>query len=312
MDKLLSLCIPTNGITEWVLPVLDSIYSQQVDEDLFEVVVTDNGENEEFKKRIEIYKKNHTNLIYKKTSSYSFLNEIDSYKNANGAFIKFINHRTKMLPGSINYLLDFIKNNINEKPFVYFSNGVLKFKKKKKVHYLNSFNDFIKELNYWSSWSTGMAFWNDDFSSIKNNDLSKFNELFPHTNILFSQRSKEKYIIDDNVLLEEIIVDQKNKGKYDLFYAFAVEFILIIMELYVSNDITYKTFTHVKKKNKKFLKELYFEYIVLKRPSSYRCDTYKKNIKIFYKRNLFILEVPFMIFIRAFKHIGKCIHKKKK
>ena len=46
--KLLSLCIPTNGISEWVFPVLDSIYNQKVDDSLFEVIVTDNGNNEQF------------------------------------------------------------------------------------------------------------------------------------------------------------------------------------------------------------------------------------------------------------------------
>ena len=35
----LSLCLPTNGITEWVIPSLDSIYREDMDEDKFEVVV---------------------------------------------------------------------------------------------------------------------------------------------------------------------------------------------------------------------------------------------------------------------------------
>ena len=43
-EKLvLSLCLPTNGISEWVFPVLESIYSQNVDESKYEVIVTDNG-----------------------------------------------------------------------------------------------------------------------------------------------------------------------------------------------------------------------------------------------------------------------------
>ena len=45
----LSLCIPTNGIVEWVFPALDSIYAEGVDNERFEVIVTDNGKNEDFK-----------------------------------------------------------------------------------------------------------------------------------------------------------------------------------------------------------------------------------------------------------------------
>ena len=57
----LSLCIPTNGVTEWVVPVLDSIYREQIAEELFEVVVTDNGENKEFFWKMKEYSDLHQN-----------------------------------------------------------------------------------------------------------------------------------------------------------------------------------------------------------------------------------------------------------
>ena len=38
MGPIISLCIPTNGVIEWIFPVLDSIYVQGVEENLFEVV----------------------------------------------------------------------------------------------------------------------------------------------------------------------------------------------------------------------------------------------------------------------------------
>ena len=60
MNKpLVSLCMPTNGVIDWVFPVLDSIYNQNVDIDLFEVVITDNGNNAEFKKSIKGYLQTH-------------------------------------------------------------------------------------------------------------------------------------------------------------------------------------------------------------------------------------------------------------
>ncbi len=63
---IISLCLPTNGIIEWVFPVLDSIYSQDVDNSLFEVVVTNNGDNDKFDKMMMNYAGIHSNLIYKK------------------------------------------------------------------------------------------------------------------------------------------------------------------------------------------------------------------------------------------------------
>ena len=52
---LLSLCIPTYGVSEWVFPVLESIYNQAKDLTMFEVVVTDNGNNASFKEKIREY-----------------------------------------------------------------------------------------------------------------------------------------------------------------------------------------------------------------------------------------------------------------
>ena len=279
MDKLLSLCIPTNGVVEWVFPVLNSIYNQNIDESLYEVVVTDNGNNPEFKKQMVEYANNHKNLIYKETNAYSFLNEIESYRLANGEFIKFINHRTLLNQNSLLYYIDFVKNNIHDKPFIYYSNGELKLS---KIADLTSFDSFVKKMSYWSSWSTGMAFWKSDFEKIADLPIEQYNVLFPHTNILFSQRKKQKYIIDDSVLLKEIPVDSSKKGKYDLYYAFSIEYILILLKLYTDGDILYRTYKYVKNKNLNFIADLYVSFNILKRKCSYDCSNFWRHIRVFY------------------------------
>ena len=59
---ILSLCIPTNGALHWVEPVIESIYSQECDESLFEVLISDNAKNPELKSFVENY--GHTNISY--------------------------------------------------------------------------------------------------------------------------------------------------------------------------------------------------------------------------------------------------------
>ena len=48
-NPIVSLCMPTNGVIEWVFPVLDSVYEQGCDNKEFEIIITDNGNNKEFK-----------------------------------------------------------------------------------------------------------------------------------------------------------------------------------------------------------------------------------------------------------------------
>ena len=84
---ILSLCIPTNGISEWVLPVIDSIYCSNIDKNKYEVIVTDNGNNLDFKTTIKRYTEIYPNLIYKETESSGFLNQIDAFSvSAGGRF----------------------------------------------------------------------------------------------------------------------------------------------------------------------------------------------------------------------------------
>ena len=88
----LSLCLPTNGITEWVIPALDSIYAENVNNDKFEIIVTDNGSNSSFEEIMSSYVKGHDNLIYKKTNAFMFYNQIEALKFAKGDYLKFVNH----------------------------------------------------------------------------------------------------------------------------------------------------------------------------------------------------------------------------
>lgn len=297
-EKLLSLCIPTNGVAEWVFPVLDSIYEQECDENLFEVIVTDNGDNSEFEEGISSYVVQHCNLVYRKTTAVQFLNQIEAFRLAEGMLIKFVNHRTRLIKHSLDYLLTFVKKNKEEKPVVFFLNGNKKCSR--VVTKCTDFDQFVRELSYWSSWSGGIACWKEHFNEILNKE--EFNELFPHTDILFSERNRNKYIVDNTVLMEEMPVGTISKGRYNLFYAFSVEYILLIVNLLKDKSISLETFKQIKDENGKFLANLFCEYIIRKKECSYELDNYINFLDVFYSYHV--------IKKRAVKELFKRIYRK--
>ena len=282
MNKpLVSLCIPTNGVIEWVFPVLDSIYKQGCFDDFFEVVITDNGNNKEFEKQILLYKQKHLNLHYYQTNALPFINEIESYKRARGHLIKFVNHRTLLVKGALNQLIRLVKDNFETKPIIYFANGVLQ--KENKIFEYNSFDEFVKNLSYWSSWSTGMTIWKEDFDKLPE-DVSNFNELFPHTNVLFAERTRTRYIIDNTIIFDEMPQGKKPKGNYDLFYACGVEYPSIILNLYRDNSITINTFKSVLNDNLNFISALYYLYFIKKEYCSYDLGGLNDMYDVFYTK----------------------------
>lgn len=298
-ECLLSLCIPTNGIIEWVIPVLDSIFSQNVNEELFEVCISDNGNSKEFEEIIQKYKSKYNNIKYQKTKNKLFSNEIDCYKMANGVFIKFVNHRTHLCNGKLNYLLDFVSKNMLNKPLVYFSNGALN---NRKCQCFKDFDKYIRELGIYTTWSTGMAFWKEDFNKLIDLD---FNSLFPHTNILFNKIIERDYIIDDSIILcEPEKLDMKKKGNYDVYYAFLVEFIKIIQKYLKKNIITIETYKKLKKDTLHFCLNLYIDYNILKRPNSYDVTHFRDNYSIYYKNYGLITNFGIVIVLRFCKKIS--------
>lgn len=301
-SPIVSLCMPTNGVVEWVFPVLESIYTQECDDGEFEVVITDNGNNKEFKEKIKVYSQKYTNLHYFETNALPFINEIESYKRAKGKMIKFVNHRTLLVEGALQRLIDLTKNNITEKPIMYFSNGVLP--KRKDIFKYDRFDQFVKNLSYWSSWSTGMAIWKEDFDKLPE-DVSNFNELFPHTNVLFAEKNREKYIIDNTVIFDEMAQGKKPKGSYDLFYAFGVEYPSIILDLYRSQSITVDTFKSVIKDNCDFIANLYFCYFIKKDYCSYDLSGLKDIYGIFYSKKQVRKKVCTMVIKRGLNKIRK-------
>lgn len=305
LKPLISLCIPTNGVVEWVFPVLDSIFGQGVSEELFEVVVTDNGTNEEFYQLMVAYRDRHSNIVYEKTHALPFLNEIEAYKRASGEFIKFINHRTMLLSGTLQAFVSFVKANQDQKPVVYFANGVLDLPR--EVYSYGSFDEYVSNLSFWTSWSTGMGFWKQDFEKIPSETV--FNELFPHTTILFRERDRDHYIIDNRELLHELPSDGIPKGRYDLFHAFAVEYPGILCDLLRDGSISTKTFLQVREDNLKFVAELYYLYVIRKSPCSYDLSSFDSSIQVFYSRKQMAFALYDLIWV-AIKNKFKRLVKK--
>lgn len=293
----LSLCIPTNGVTEWVMPVLDSIYEQKVNQSLFEVVVTDNGNNQDFKNAMHQYEKKVRNLVYKETGAKGFTNQICAFELAKGKLIKFLNHRASLLPGTLNYLLDFVDENKINKPYVYFSNGALGSYDTKKF---DSFDSFAYNLSYYLSWSAGVALWNEDFHKV--HLKYNYSNMFPHLNFIFPYSNKSLFILDDTKLFDHKETDATKKGKYNLFSTFGLEFIDCITDSYKRDEISLETLEKIKRDNGKFLVELNYTYCIRKKPCSYDLSDRKKSLSKYYK--------PAQIQVESYIYMIKMILKK--
>lgn len=271
--KLLSLCIPTNGSVQFVLPLLESIYSQGVDDSMFEVVITDNGKDSKLSEAVKSYML-HGNIFYYKSELEGFVNQVDSFKRSNGLFIKMINHRAQLLPGSLQDLIEFVYTYRNTQPIIYCSNSVLKLE---DITVCNDFDSFVKKLSFYSSWSAGVGIWAKD--KIILDDLS-YNKMFPHATIVFETRQNSKYIIWNKKLM--IIGDEPTKGGYNLFHTFAVLYLDLLNDLQNRKRISSSTFKSVKNDLRVFLASWYYIIFCTTHQYTFSTEEFKKHILTYY------------------------------
>lgn len=272
-QPLLSICIPTNGIIEYVVPSVESIYSQKIDNSLFEVVITDNGTDSELGEAIKNIEE--PNLRYIRTDAQGFMNQLCAFKESKGIFIKMINHRALFHPGGLQKIIDFIKDYQGEKPMLYFPNGHLGGI---EITECQNLDEFINKVSFWSSWEQGVGIWQEDKGKL---DYIEYNNMFPAASIMFGVRKNSKYVIYDHKITYEI--PSQRVRQYDFFKTFAVSFLDIIYGLQKDGRISSKTFNYVKKDMfRRYLISYYYQIMVSKTEKTIPQRDIKKNMTIYY------------------------------
>lgn len=302
MNKYLSICIPTNGRINVLKNTLDSIFlncNQSYDD--FEVILSDNSDNTDLELMLIDLYSDIPNIVYSKSSYPGFLNSINALKIANGNLLKLHNNYTMFTNNGLSDLINFSKNEYQTKPLIFFKNSG-----RKGIQNFSNFNDFTCELSYWNSWSTGISIWKEDFTKISSFD---FDKMFPHVSLLIYQNYKKNFMINDNLYF--INQEVGNKGGYNLFKTFSVDY-LNLMNLALKNySITENTFIKIKYDLiHEFLPIWYFNTKLKKNEYTFDLSEIKKHISVNYGImgfiKLLILSYFFFIkkiFIKLFSNI---------
>lgn len=271
-QPIISLCIPTNGATKWVIPTLRGVYAQGVDLSLFDVVITDNGEKSDLKEALKEF--HYPNLSYLKTNDKGFLNLITSLKLGKGLYHKMLNHRSILVPSALQNWVDLIEKYKDTKSVIYCSNGAVRGQEIVKCRNLD---EFVYYLNYTCTWSGGIGIWDVDVNCM---DGIKFNEMFPNTSLLFEHRQQSEYIIYNNKFENQ--QSGQGKGCYNLFHTFAVVFPDMLKDLLHRERITQQTFDKVMKDLFGCLQNFYMDFVLRNPDKSFDLTGNHKSLTTYY------------------------------
>lgn len=302
---LLSICIPTNGVSRWVVPNVRQIYSLGTDNDMFEIVVADNAPNEEMDAAMREFEK-YPNFRYVKTKAEGFYNIIENFVQARGDFMIKINHRCLMQKGSIERIYKLGCEYIDKKPLIYLSNGILKENRRMEF---DSFDAYLRRLSYWSSLSEGLFFWKEDLLEVPN---IRFAPMSPNVSLMFNSKAKSLFIIDD--IKFGGAQDSTGKYGYDVFNTFAVLYLDLINQVRIEGYLSKDGFIEIKKDLAKWLRGIYLQMGVMGKKGNYILKDIKKDMSVYYTEYEYYrmiigawIRMPLLIFSRCAAKIRNLI-----
>ncbi|MGC8728544.1 MAG: glycosyltransferase family 2 protein [Elusimicrobiales bacterium] len=192
MSIKLSICIPTYNRAEYLPDLFDSIFSQvnNDNEDLLEVVVSDNASGDDTIEVVNSYKNKFKNFVYFRWdrnmgADANFLKVVELSK---GEYCWLMGSDDKILDNGIDRVLEFLNKNkgisglsVNRK--AYNKNFQFEIKIKpiikdaKKDIILKDFNVFLELFHYWG-YISGQVIRRELWNKVINNTGEKIKEYF--------------------------------------------------------------------------------------------------------------------------------------
>ncbi len=273
IQPLVSICIPTYGRVEILHNTLDSIFSQNVNVELYEVCISDNSPTDETKEMLQKFFSDKTNICYSKSKCEGYYNSIEALKLGKGKFLKLHNNYSKFKPKMFEHFTNTLIKYENKMPVLFFA--FCSISQNGQFAEYTSFDAFINKISYFSTWSTSFGIWKYEFDIIieKNLDLDK---MFPHTSLLFALTEKESFVIDNARYFDN--QDVGKKGGYNLPETFGTRYLTMCKSLLDTKKITEATFQKIKDGILHFVADWYVNIIYFNNKYSFSFENWEEII----------------------------------
>ena len=280
IQPIVSICIPTYGRVEILKNTLDSIFSQNVSSDLYEVCISDNSPTDETKEMLDRFFADKTNICYSKSTCEGYYNSIESLKMGTGKYLKLHNNYTKFQNGNFEKFLKTIAGNEESKAVMFFTFGSIK-QDSECIKY-DSFDSFLDAISYYSTWSTSFGIWKPDFDNVMAQNIG-LDKMFPHTSLLFGLCDKGEFVVDNTRYFDN--QDVGKKGGYNLPETFGTRYLGMCQKLVSESKITEQTFQKIKSDILQFIAEWYVKVAYFGDKYAFSFTNWEEIIKSLYGYN---------------------------
>ena len=243
-QPLLSICIPTKNRADVLRQCLNSIVEDPAFSDDVEIVVSDNCSTDDTRETVFGYSKNYGNIKYFKneTDVGADRNILLSLERGRGVFLKINNDYSIFNSGSIEYLLNVIKEFQNEKPALYFHNHYETCERE----IVTDFNEILKKEKWGMSWIGSYGYWKDDFQNFEERDR-RISTMFQQVDWFIRSFKKKKKIVYLSKELTTRLPFKAKQGGYNFIEVHTKNYLIQFQELVSEGLLQESTIEYVKK-----------------------------------------------------------------
>ena len=241
---LLSLCIPTYNRADNLEMSLKSICDQSEfnsSEDI-EIIISDNNSSDHTesvcKHFVELY--GERIKYFKNTTNIEDLNFEHVLSKGSGTLLRLNNDTLIHSKGSLADILETIRDNIEEKPVLFFSNGKARSGITEKFNDLDS---FLTHISFYCTWIGGFCIWKDDFDKFDNFSRYASKKLVQADVLLRLVDKKRVSVVNDKEICKTVV---KRNGGYNFLEVFLTNYISIIEECVRERRISERVFLNEK------------------------------------------------------------------
>lgn len=173
---LLSICIPTYNRAEALWQSLELMAHNKEFNEEIEIVISDNASTDSTKEVGAHFSKMYKNIKYfRNDENIRDKNFSLSLDRANGEYLKLMKDNLIIAERGLTYLKKAIKENLEDKKSLFFTNGFLYNSPMMDVFFCKDFNDFILHTSYRITAITFFGCWREQWSKVLNRE--KFSNL---------------------------------------------------------------------------------------------------------------------------------------
>lgn len=173
-NPIVSICIPTKNRCDALKQCIDSIlYNIAYNPDDVEIVVSDNASTDNTQELMKLYTHSNNNIVYNRNQQNIGIggggNFLKVLSLAHGQYLKIHNDYSVFTDKGLKYLLDFIKQNMDKKPSLFFVHTSYDIFESQKFKTLDALLDNRK----WGfSWLGSMGYWKTAFDNLEDKEVA--------------------------------------------------------------------------------------------------------------------------------------------